>query len=234
MKYLIAIDQGTTSSRTILFDEKLVEVARAQKEFPQIFPQPGWVEHDAEVIWETQLETLREVLETAHVSLDDIAGIGITNQRETVVVWDKTTGKPIYNAIVWQDRRTAGICEDLKASKLENYIRDNTGLVIDAYFSGTKIKWILDTIPNARQLAEENKLLCGTIDCWLIWKLTNGNVHATDVSNASRTMLFNIKSITWDSHLLQTLNIPANILPEVKNSVDRFGFANIGGKEIPI
>jgi glycerol kinase len=234
MKYVIAIDQGTTSSRTILFDEHLVEVARAQKEFEQIFPQPGWVEHDAEVIWETQLETLREVLETAHVSLDDIAGIGITNQRETVVVWDKTTGKPVYNAIVWQDRRTAGICEDLKASKLENYIRDNTGLVIDAYFSGTKIKWILDTIPNARQLAAENKLLCGTIDCWLIWKLTNGNVHATDVSNASRTMLFNIKSIQWDTHLLQTLNIPSNILPEVKNSVDRFGFANIGGKEIPI
>ena len=234
MKFLIAIDQGTTSSRTILFDEHLVEVARAQKEFEQIFPQPGWVEHDAEVIWETQLETLHEVLETAHVSLDDIAGIGITNQRETVVVWDKTTGKPVYNAIVWQDRRTAGICEDLKASKLENYIRDNTGLVIDAYFSGTKIKWILDNVPQARQLAAENKLLCGTIDCWLIWKLTNGNVHATDVSNASRTMLFNIKSIQWDTHLLQTLNIPSNILPEVKNSVDRFGFANIGGKEIPI
>lgn len=234
MKYLIAIDQGTTSSRTILFDENLVEVGRAQKEFEQIFPKPGWVEHDAEVIWETQLETLREVLDIAHVSLDDIAGIGITNQRETVVVWDKSTGKPVYNAIVWQDRRTAGICEDLKAAKLENYIRDNTGLVIDAYFSGTKIKWILDTVPQARQLAAENKLLCGTIDCWLIWKLTNGNVHATDVSNASRTMLFNIKSIHWDTHLLQTLNIPANILPEVKNSIDQYGFANIGGKEIPI
>ncbi len=234
MKFLIAIDQGTTSSRTILFDENLVEVGRAQKEFEQIFPKPGWVEHDAEVIWETQLETLREVLAIAHVSLDDIAGIGITNQRETVVVWDKTTGKPVYNAIVWQDRRTAGICEDLKAGKLENYIRDNTGLVIDAYFSGTKIKWILDTIPQARQLAAENKLLCGTIDCWLIWKLTNGNVHATDVSNASRTMLFNIKNIQWDTHLLQTLNIPSNILPEVKNSIDQYGFANIGGKEIPI
>lgn len=234
MKFLIAIDQGTTSSRTILFDENLVEVGRAQKEFEQIFPKPGWVEHDAEVIWETQLETLREVLAIAHVSLDDIAGIGITNQRETVVVWDKTTGKPVYNAIVWQDRRTAGICEDLKAGKLENYIRDNTGLVIDAYFSGTKIKWILDTIPQARQLAAENKLLCGTIDCWLIWKLTNGNVHATDVSNASRTMLFNIKNIQWDKHLLQTLNIPSNILPEVKNSIDQYGFANIGGKEIPI
>jgi len=234
VKFLIAIDQGTTSSRTILFDENLVEVGRAQKEFEQIFPKPGWVEHDAEVIWETQLETLREVLAIAHVSLDDIAGIGITNQRETVVVWDKTTGKPVYNAIVWQDRRTAGICEDLKAGKLENYIRDNTGLVIDAYFSGTKIKWILDTIPQARQLAAENKLLCGTIDCWLIWKLTNGNVHATDVSNASRTMLFNIKNIQWDTHLLQTLNIPSNILPEVKNSIDQYGFANIGGKEIPI
>lgn len=234
MKFLIAIDQGTTSSRTILFDENLVEIARSQKEFPQIFPKPGWVEHDAEVIWETQIATLREVLDNANSTPSQIAGIGITNQRETVVVWDKTTGKPVYNAIVWQDRRTAEICEDLKYKNLENYIRDNTGLVIDAYFSGTKIKWILDNVPGARQSASENKLLCGTIDCWLIWKLTGGKIHATDVSNASRTMLFNIKNIEWDDNLLQELNIPKNILPEVKNSIDNFGLANIGGNNIPI
>lgn len=234
MKYIIAIDQGTTSSRTILFDENLNEIARAQKEFAQLFPKPGWVEHDAEVIWETQLATLREVLDTANIPASQIVGIGITNQRETVVVWDKTTGKPIYNAIVWQDRRTAEMCEDLKYKNLENYIRDNTGLVIDAYFSGTKIKWILDNVSGARQLAAKNKLLCGTIDCWLIWKLTEGKIHATDVSNASRTMLFNIINVKWDENLLQELNIPNNILPEVKNSIDNFGLANIGGNNIPI
>lgn len=234
MKYLIAIDQGTTSSRTILFDENLVEVARSQKEFPQIFPKPGWVEHDAALIWETQLSTIQQVLETSGISVADIAGIGITNQRETVVVWDKTTGKPIYNAIVWQDRRTAEICEDLKSKNLEDYINENTGLVIDAYFSGTKIQWILDHVPGARQLAAANKLICGTIDSWLIWNLTGGKVHATDVSNASRTMLFNIKNICWDEYLLQALNIPKNILPEVKNSVDHFGYANFYGQSIPI
>ncbi len=234
MKYLIAIDQGTTSSRTILFDENLVEVGRAQKEFEQIFPKPGWVEHDAELIWKTQLSTIQQVLETSGISIADIAGIGITNQRETVVVWDKTTGKPVYNAIVWQDHRTADICEDLKSKNYEDYIRENTGLVIDAYFSGTKIQWILDHVPGARQLAAENKLICGTIDTWLIWNLTGGKIHATDVSNASRTMLFNIKNICWDDHLLQALNIPKNILPEVKNSVDHFGFANFYGQSIPI
>lgn len=234
MKYLIAIDQGTTSSRTILFDENIVEVARSQKEFPQIFPKPGWVEHDATLIWETQLSTIQQVLETSGISVADIAGIGITNQRETVVVWDKTTGKPIYNAIVWQDRRTAEICEDLKSKNLEDYINENTGLVIDAYFSGTKIQWILDHVPGARQLAAANKLICGTIDTWLIWNLTGGKVHATDVSNASRTMLFNIKNICWDEYLLQALNIPKNILPEVKNSIDHFGYANFYGQSIPI
>lgn len=234
MKYILAIDQGTTSSRTILFDENLNEIAKSQKEFTQIFPQPGWVEHNAEEIWETQLFTIHDAIKKAHVDTKNIAAIGITNQRETVVVWDKTTGKLVHNAIVWQDRRTADTCEELKKAGLENYIRENTGLVIDAYFSGTKIKWILENIPGARKLAEEKKLLCGTIDTWLIWKLTEGKVHATDFSNASRTMLYNIKNLCWDEKLLQALEIPKQILPEVKNSAGDFGKVLIDGNEIPI
>lgn len=234
MKYILAIDQGTTSSRTILFDENLNEIAKSQKEFTQIFPQPGWVEHNAEEIWETQLFTIHDAIKKANISAKNIAVIGITNQRETVVVWDKTTGKPVHNAIVWQDRRTADTCEELKKAGLENYIRENTGLVIDAYFSGTKIKWILENIPGAKNLANENKLLCGTIDTWLIWKLTNGKTHATDFSNASRTMLYNIKNLCWDEKLLQALEIPKHILPQVKNSADNFGKVLIDGNEIPI
>ncbi|MFN0275781.1 MAG: glycerol kinase GlpK [Chitinophagales bacterium] len=234
MKYILAIDQGTTSSRTILFDEELNEVTKSQKEFTQIFPQPGWVEHNAEEIWETQLFTILDVIKKSRILLQDIAAIGITNQRETVVAWDKTTGKPVYNAIVWQDRRTANICEELKQKNLETYIRENTGLVVDAYFSGTKIQWILENIPEAKKLAGNNKLLCGTIDTWLTWKLTNGKAHATDYSNVSRTMLYNIKNLCWDETMLKELNIPQHILPEVKNSAGFFGNGVIDGVEIPI
>jgi glycerol kinase len=233
-KYILALDQGTTSSRTILFDEHLNEIAKSQKEFTQIFPQPGWVEHDPEEIWESQLYTISDVIQKSGIDVKEIISIGITNQRETVVVWDKNTGKPIYNAIVWQDRRTAEICEELKQRNLEIYIRENTGLVIDAYFSGTKIKWILDNVADARKKAEAGELLCGTIDTWLIWKLTNGKVHATDASNASRTMIYNIRNHSWDEKLLSELKIPKNILPQVKNSADDFGKAIINGVEIPI
>ena len=193
-KYIMALDQGTTSSRTIIFDDQGGIVAVAQKEFSQIFPQPGWVEHDPEEIWNSQLYTAKEALRKAGISPGQIASIGITNQRETTVVWDKHTGIPIHNAIVWQDRRTADICEGLKKKGLEKYVRDNTGLVIDAYFSGTKIKWILDNVKGARKRAENGELLFGTIDSWLVWKLTDGSLHITDYSNASRTMLFNIKT----------------------------------------
>ncbi len=234
MKYILAIDQGTTSSRTILFDENLNEIAKEQKEFTQIFPEIGWVEHDANEIWETQLFTIHAVIKNSGINVEDIVSIGITNQRETTVVWDKNTGEPIYNAIVWQDRRTAALCETLIQNGHEEYIRKTTGLLIDAYFSGTKINWILDNVQGARTKAEKGNLLCGTIDTWLIWKLTGGKMFATDVSNASRTMLFDIKKIGWDDTLLQLLNIPIQILPTVKNSVDDFGLANINGKEIPI
>lgn len=230
--FVLSIDQGTTSSRTILFDEGLREVTKAQQEFTQIFPQPGWVEHDAEEIWESQLYTIIEVLRD--VDAKSIAAIGITNQRETVVVWDKHTGKPIHHAIVWQDRRTADICGQLKQQGHEHYIRENTGLVIDAYFSGTKIKWVLDHVPGAREKAQKGDLLCGTIDCWLIWKLTEGRVHATDVTNASRTMLFNIRTLQWDTHLLSVLDIPAAMLPTVKMSHDDFGHAVVKEHPIPI
>lgn len=234
MKYILSIDQGTTSCRTILFDEQLNEIARSQREFTQIFPQPGWVEHNAEEIWETQLSTINEVIAQSNIPLQDIASIGIANQRETIVVWDRTTGKPVYNAIVWQDRRTAAMCEELHNRGLGDYIQQSTGLIIDAYFSATKISWILDNVPDARKLTEKNILLCGTIDSWLIWKLTSGRVHATDFSNASRTMLFNIISLQWDDHILQQLQIPVNMLPQVKNSADDFGLANIAGLQIPI
>ena len=230
MKYIIALDQGTTSSRAIIFDEQQNIVASAQKEFRQIYPKEGWVEHDPMEIWASQSGVLAEAIAKSGISQHDVIGIGITNQRETTVVWNKLTGKPVYNAIVWQCRRTASICDDLKAKGLAEYIRENTGLVVDAYFSGTKIKWILDNVEGAREQAEKGELLFGTIDTWLIWKLTNGKSHATDYTNASRTMIYNIKDLCWDEKLLNELNIPKSLLPEVKNSSGTFGYANLGGK----
>ena len=222
-KYIVALDQGTTSSRSVLFDEKGKQVALEQQEFTQIFPQSGWVEHDPLEILQTQLKTFNDLLKNNSVHFSDIAAIGITNQRETTVIWNKITGTPIYNAIVWQDKRTAEICEDLKQKGFEDYIRRNTGLVIDSYFSGTKIKWILDHAEGARKQAEDNELLFGTIDTWLIWNLTNGKVHATDFSNASRTLIYNINSLSWDDKLLEALDIPSSILPKVKPSSCHFG-----------
>lgn len=230
MKYIIALDQGTTSSRAIIFDENHKIVGTAQKEFTQIYPKEGWVEHDPMEIWATQSGVLAEVIAKTGISTHDIAGIGITNQRETTVVWNKETGRPVYNAIVWQCRRTASICDGLKAEGLETYVRDNTGLVIDAYFSGTKIKWILDNVEGARADAEAGKLLFGTVDTWLMWKLTNGKVHATDYTNASRTMIYNIKDLKWDEKMLEVLNIPKSMLPQVKDSSGLFGYANLGGQ----
>lgn len=222
-KYILSLDQGTTSSRAILFDTYGNIVQTSQKEFEQIFPQPGWVEHDPTEIWRTQLETARNVLLYTDTKPEEIAAIGITNQRETTVVWNKNTGKPVYNAIVWQDRRTAAFCDKLKAKGLEDYVRTNTGLVIDAYFSGTKINWILDNVEGARLLAEKGDLLFGTIDTWLVWNLTGGKVHVTDYSNASRTMLYNINTLEWDDKMLAELNIPKAMLPEVKNSSEVYG-----------
>jgi len=236
-KYILALDQGTTSSRAILFDHDGNIVKVSQKEFTQIYPKAGWVEHDAMEIWGTQSGVAREVLETAGVRPQEIAGIGITNQRETTVVWDKNTGKPVYNAIVWQSRQTAGICDELKARNLEDYVRENTGLVIDAYFSGTKIKWILDNVDGAREKAENGELLFGTMDTWLIWNLTRGKAHVTDYSNASRTMLYNIKDLKWDEKMLKELNIPSSMLPEVRPSSDVYGYTDpetFGGANIPI
>ncbi|HNL06789.1 MAG TPA: glycerol kinase GlpK [Chitinophagales bacterium] len=234
--YIIALDQGTTSCRSILFDEKGQIVGMTQQEFTQIYPKTAWVEHDPNEIWDTQLYTLRQLLQNHHLQAKDIAAIGITNQRETTVVWEKATGKPIYNAIVWQDRRTAEICNDLKNKGLSDYVRQQTGLVIDAYFSGTKIKWLLDNIPSARQQAEKGELLFGTIDTWLIWKLTQGQTHATDYSNASRTLLFNINTLEWDKKLLNELDIPDNMLPQVMDSNAHFGktHPNLLGTPIPI
>ena len=197
-KYIIALDQGTTSSRAIIFDKNLNIIEKSQKEFTQIFPQPGWVEHNPMEIWVSQRSVLTEVIAQSGISLKDVAAIGITNQRETVIVWDKNTGEPVYNAIVWQCRRTAEICEELKNRGLEDYVNENTGLIIDAYFSGTKVKWILDNVKGAREKAENGELLFGTVDTWLVWKLTGGKVHVTDFTNASRTMLFNIKNLEWD------------------------------------
>lgn len=236
-KYILSLDQGTTSSRAIIFDKKGSIVKVAQKEFTQTYPKPGWVEHDPMEIWGTQSGVAREVLETAGISPQEIAAIGITNQRETVVVWDKETGKPIYNAIVWQCRRTAGICDELKANGHEEYIRLTTGLVVDAYFSATKIKWILDNVEGAMDKAKKGELLFGNIDTWLIWNLTRGKVHVTDYSNASRTMLFNIKELKWDSQILDILGIPASMLPEVKSSSEIYGRTDVqtfGGAQIPI
>lgn len=222
-KYVLALDQGTTSSRAIVFDSCSNIVAVAQKEFTQIFPKPGWVEHNAEEIWSSQIGVVAEAIATAGISPADIAGIGITNQRETTVVWDKTTGKPVYNAIVWQSRQTMEICNDLKARGLEETFRNKTGLVIDAYFSGTKVKWILDNVPGAREKAEKGDLLFGTIDTWLIWKLSGGKVHVTDYSNASRTLMYNIRELKWDEELLAALTVPACMLPEVRPSSQVYG-----------
>ncbi|MCE7864696.1 MAG: glycerol kinase [Bacteroidetes bacterium CHB5] len=233
-KYIIALDQGTTSSRAVLFNQAGEIKGIAQQEFRQIFPKPGWVEHDPDEIWSTQLDVLQRVIVENAIEVKAIAAIGITNQRETTVIWNRKTGKPVYNAIVWQDKRTAPICEDLKQKELSEYVRDTTGLVIDSYFSGTKIKWILDSVEGARQQAERGELAFGTIDTWLIWNLTNGKSHVTDYSNASRTMLFNIRALKWDERLLKELNIPSVILPEVKPSANNFGSWKVDNVEIPI
>jgi len=236
-KYILSFDQGTTSSRAIIFDHDGNICGVSQKEFKQIFPKAGWVEHDAMEIWGSQSGVAREVLETVGVRPEEVAAIGITNQRETTVVWDKNTGRPVYNAIVWQCRRTASICDELKRKGWEKKIRDKTGLVIDAYFSATKIKWILDNVPGAREKADNGDLLFGTIDTWLIWNLTRGRVHVTDYSNASRTMLYNIKELKWDDEILEELNIPISMLPEVKPSSTVYGYTDertFGGAEIPI
>ncbi|HIF9196844.1 TPA: glycerol kinase GlpK [Photobacterium damselae] len=236
-KYIVALDQGTTSSRAVVLDQNANIICSSQREFTQIYPKSGWVEHDPLEIYATQSSTLVEALAKAGIRSDQVAAIGITNQRETTIVWDKTTGKPVYNAIVWQCRRTAYICEDLKQQGLADYIRDNTGLVVDPYFSGTKIKWILDHVEGAREQAEAGNLLFGTVDTWLIWKMTQGRVHVTDYTNASRTMLFNINTLEWDEKLLKALDIPLSMMPEVKPSSQVYGQTNIGGKggtRIPI
>jgi glycerol kinase len=235
-KYILSFDQGTTSSRAILFDHQGQIHGIAQKEFTQHFPKPGWVEHDAMEIWSTQIGVASEAISKQNLALTDIAAIGITNQRETTVVWNKKTGLPIYNAIVWQDRRTADYCDSLKAAGKAEMIQEKTGLVIDAYFSGSKIKWILDQVDGARELAAKGDLCFGTIDTWLVWKLTNGKVHVTDATNASRTMLFNIHTLTWDTELLALLDIPASILPAVKSSSEIYGHTNqlFTNHEIPI
>ncbi len=235
-RYILALDQGTTSSRAILFDKKGNIISLSQKEFTQIYPHPGWIEHNPEEIWKTQIEAAKEAIQKVGLSPSDIASIGITNQRETTVLWDKNTGRPVYNAIVWQCRRTADLCDKIKAAGLSDYIRENTGLIVDAYFSATKIKWILDNIEGVRQRAEKGDILFGNIDSWLVWKLTGGKLHITDYTNASRTMLFNIKSLKWDENLLKELNIPSSILPEVRQSSEIYGNTDkeLFGEEIPI
>ena len=234
MKYVLALDQGTTSSRSILFDHSGRVVAVAQKEFPQLFPKPGWVEHDPQAIWETQLATAREVLVKAKATAADVVAIGITNQRETTVVWDRETGWPVGNAIVWQDRRTAPACDALRKKKLDRLITQKTGLVVDAYFSATKVQWILQHVKGAKQLAAKGRLAFGTIDSWLLWNLTAGQVHATDVSNASRTMLYDIRKGRWDEKLLSLFGVPASMLPEVRDSSGLFGHTTLLGGSIPI
>lgn len=235
-KYILALDSGTTSNRAILFDHSGRIINSSQREFEQIFPKPGWVEHNPEEIWSTQKFVVRDVLEKQNITTEDIAAIGITNQRETTLVWDRETGKPVYNAVVWQDRRTAGYCDQLKNKGVEKLIKEKTGLIIDAYFSGSKIKWILDNVPGAREKAGEGKLAFGTVDTWLIWRLTHGKIHVTDATNASRTMLFNIHNLTWDQELLEIFDIPASMLPELKQSSEFYGNTikeHFGG-EIPI
>ena len=235
-KYILAIDAGTTSSRAILFDKKGTQVAISQFEFTQIFPKESWVEHNPIEIWETQLKAINDVVNKANIELDEIDSIGITNQRETTVIWNKNTGKPVYNAIVWQDRRTAFICDELDGLGKANVFYDKTGLLLDAYFSGTKIKWILDSDQKIRKAADNGELLFGTIDTWLIWNLTKGAIHATDCTNASRTLLFNIHTLKWDDELIEILKIPHSLLPVVFDSSEKVGYTNsqVIGKEIPI
>jgi glycerol kinase len=233
-KYILALDQGTTSSRALLVNEQADIVSIAQQEFRQIFPQPGWVEHDANEILKTQLGMVSKVMADHQVTAADLVAIGITNQRETAVIWDRKTGQPVYNAIVWQDKRTAPICEDLKSRGLEPYVREATGLVIDSYFSATKIKWILDHVDGVRARAKRGELAFGTIDTWLIWNMTNGKVHATDYTNASRTMLYNIRELRWDDKLLGELGIPASLLPDVLPSAADFGSWQSPSGAVPI
>ena len=234
MKHILALDQGTTSSRAILFDHAGSIVAVAQKEFPQIFPKPGWVEHDPRDIWSSQAGVAAEALTKARVRADDIAAIGITNQRETAIVWDRATGEPIMNAIVWQDRRTAAICDRLRKQKLERVIRRKTGLVIDAYFSATKVQWMLQNVKGAKAKAKAGELAFGTVDSWLVWNLTGGKVHVTDVSNASRTMLFDIAKGQWDDELLEIFGVPRSMLPEVRSSSEVYGHTELLGMAVPI
>ena len=235
-KYILALDQGTTSSRAIVFDHNGSIRSAAQKEFSQHFPQPGWVEHDPNEIWSSEAAVIAEAISAIDINGKNISGIGITNQRETTIVWDIDTEEPVYNAIVWQDRRTASLCDQLKAQGLVDMVREKTGLIIDAYFSGTKIKWILDNVPGARERAEKGKLRFGNVDSWLVWRLTRGEVHVTDVTNASRTMLFNIHTLRWDEDLLKLLDIPASMMPEVKSSSEVYGHTKttIFAHEVPI
>lgn len=235
-KYIMALDLGTTSCRCILFDKNGRICSAAQKEFTQYFPQPGWVEHDAEEIWATQMGLMYEAMSKLDITIKDIAAIGITNQRETTVLWGKATGRPVHKAIVWQCRRTSGYCDELKRMGMAEFFRNKTGLVLDAYFSATKLRWLLDNVPHVRKRAEKGELLFGTIDSWIIWKLTGGQVHVTDYSNASRTMLFNIHTLQWDEDILRLLNIPAALLPEVKPSSCVYGVtdAKLFGDEVPI
>ncbi|HYE32073.1 MAG TPA: glycerol kinase GlpK, partial [Methylomirabilota bacterium] len=234
MKYILALDQGTTSSRAIIFDHAGSIISVGQQEFRQIFPKPGWVEHDAQEIWASQSNVATQALAKAGLNGSDIAAIGITNQRETVVIWDRETGKPIHNAIVWQDRRTAQVCDRMKAQGLEKTIRRKTGLVLDAYFSGTKVQWLLRNVAGARAKAKAGKLAFGTIDSWLVWNLTGGRKHVTDVSNASRTMLFNIQKGDWDDELLELFDVPRAILPEVRSSSEVYGETHLFGAAVPI
>ncbi len=235
-QYILSLDQGTTSSRAIIFDKQGSIIATAQKEFTQFFPQPGWVEHDANEIWSTQLGVAAEAISKAGLTVENIAAIGITNQRETTVVWERATGKPIYNAIVWQDRRTAAFCDELKRKQLDKIIQQKTGLVVDAYFSATKVKWILDNVEGARAKAKNGELCFGTIDTWLLWNLTKGQIHATDVSNASRTMLCNIHTLQWDGELEKIFDIPGNMLPQIRSSSEVYGTTQniLSAKNIPI
>lgn len=234
-QYVIALDQGTTSSRCILFDREQNIVGVAQREFTQIYPKPGWVEQDPMEIWSSQSSVLTEVLAQTGIAPTEVAAIGITNQRETTIVWDKATGRPIYNAIVWQCRRTAPLCEELKADgDFSDYIKEHTGLLIDAYFSATKLKWILDHVEGARERARAGELLFGTVDSWLVWKLTGGKAHVTDYTNASRTMLFDIQNLCWDEEICRRLDIPMEMLPQVCSSSQVYGFTNLQGVEVPI
>jgi glycerol kinase len=235
-KYILSLDQGTTSSRAIVFDKEGSIISIAQREFKQIYPQPGWVEHNATEIWSSQVAVATEAIIKASITPNDIAAIGITNQRETTVLWDRKTGEPLHNAIVWQDRRTSAYCDELKAQGLAKSVQEKTGLIIDAYFSATKIRWILENVPGAREKAEAGDIAFGTIDSWLIWKLTDGRVHVTDVTNASRTMIYNIHTLDWDQELLDLFNIPRNILPEVKSSSEVYGetTGNVLAAKIPI